>query len=339
MPRAAKPTINDLADRLSLSKGTVSRILNDKGNAFSEETRSRVFTVAREIGYAPNPLARALATGKSGFVALWVQTLVTSYCAQIAHEMEVALEDRGYQIAVAPFGRFDQNRDRYVGTPIGVDGVIAHEIDTDIWPLLLRDVDYKAPIVTTGIYAPEQSRDHVQIDLGPAATDAARHLQRSGYRRVTYAADAPPLHNPDARLLACRAVFAESGIPVEIITLPGCDRPSVRAYLRGYFQEHGCPEALFCHNDDIALAAYRALIDLGLRVPDDCALVGCDGIPDTEYLDVPLTTIVQPYAELCETACRFLERRLAEPDAPPQHVTLTAKLEIRQSTQAAVGPR
>lgn len=329
---SAKPTISDLAARLSLSKGTVSRILNDKGNAFSEETRSRVFAVAREIGYTPNPLARALATGRTGFVALWVQTLVTSYHAQVAHAMEEALEAQGYQIAVTPFGGFDRKREKYKGTLAGVDGMIAHEIYGDILPLLFRDANRKVPIVTTGIFGPLENGDHVQVDLAGAAREAVQHLVDSGRRRIAYASDDMWARPLDSRSLAYHAVLAESGLVPELIGLPGSDRASIRVALREYIGEHGGPDALFCHNDDTAIAAYRALCDLGLRVPDDCALVGCDGISDTEYLPVPITTIVQPYAALCETACQFLNRRLAEPDAEVQHAVLHAVLEIRQSS-------
>jgi DNA-binding LacI/PurR family transcriptional regulator len=329
---SSKPTISDLAARLSLSKGTVSRILNEKGAAFSEETRTRVFAVAQEIGYSPNPLARALATGRSGFVALWMQTLVTSYHAQVAHAMEEALENHGYQIAVTPFGRFNRNRDFYTGVPAGVDGMIAHEIYGDIWPLLFREGSQQIPVVTTGIFAPEESRDHVQVDLTGASVEAVQHLVHSGRSRIAYASDDMHTRIDDKRYMAYQSVLKESGIEPELIDLPSQQRDAIRVFLRDYVQKNGCPGAIFCHNDDAAIAVYRALLDLNLRVPEDCALVGCDGIPDTEYLSVPITTIVQPYAMLCETACQFLKRRLAEPDAPSQQAVLPAMLEIRQSS-------
>ncbi|MES2460378.1 MAG: LacI family DNA-binding transcriptional regulator [Armatimonadota bacterium] len=330
---ASKPTISDLAERLSLSKGTVSRILNEKGAAFSEETRSRVFAVAHEIGYSPNPLARALATGKSGFVALWVQTLVTSYHAQVAHAMEEALEQQGYQIAVTPFGRFDRNREGYAGIPAGVDGMIAHEMYGDIWPLLFRDATQQIPVVTTGIFAPKETRDHVQVDLVGAATDAVRHLALSGRKRIAYASDDMRTRTEDKRYIAYHSVLEDNGLLPELIDLPGQDRAVIRAFIREYVRKNGCPGAIFCHNDDTAIATYRALLDLGLTVPGDCALVGCDGIPDTEYLPVPITTIVQPYAAVCETACQFLKRRLAEPDAPPQQAVFPAVLDTRESSR------
>ncbi len=329
---STKPTIAELATRLSLSKGTVSRILNDKGSNFSKETRHRVFTVAQEIGYAPDPLAHALATGRSGFVSLWVQTLVTSYHAQVAHAMEKALNTHDYHILVTPFGRFSRNGEEYAKVPIGVDGMIAHEIYSDLWLLLFGNAPRNFPVVTTGMFMPLNSRDHVLVDIAGATTEAIRHLVASQRRRVAYVSDSLVSRHHDTRYIAYRTVLAESGLKPELISLPSADRAAIRSASREYVQTHGCPGALFCHNDDVAVAAYRALLDLGLQVPADCALVGCDGIPDTEYLPVPITTIVQPYAAVCDMAYQFLKQRMAAPEALPQHVTLPAVLEIRQSS-------
>ncbi len=328
----ARTTIADLAAHLGLSKGTVSRILNNKGAGFSAATRQRVFDAAREIGYAPDPLARALATGKTGFVALWVQTLVTSYHAQIAHAMEEALEGKGYQIAVTPFGRIDRDRATYLGTPAGVDGIIAHEIYGDIWPLLFRNTSHKVPVVTTGIWSPN-NRDHVQVNLTNAAHALVHHLCDTGRTRVAYATDEMEGRTGDVRYIAYHAVLQERGLTPERIALPAPDRASARATFRAYFREHGCPGALFCHNDDFALAAYRALCDLGLSIPGDCALAGCDGIMDTEYLPVPITTIVQPFEEISQTACAFMQNRLSNPDGQDQFAELSAVLAIRASSQ------
>lgn len=330
---SSKPTISELAAHLSLTKGTVSLILNNRGERFSEETRRRVLAAAKEIGYSPDPLARALATGRTGFIALWVQTLETSYYAQVANEMEKALENHEYQIAVTPFGRFNRNLATYSGIPVGVDAMIAHEIYGDILPLLFQHNKRKVPVITTGTFAPPESRDHVQVDLTQAAEEAVRYLVSSGHRRIAYASDDVTARAKDPRFEIYHAVLAESGLPAELIGFPRySERKAMRSLMVEYIRAQGCPDAILCHNDDTAIAVYRALADEGLRLPDDCALIGCDGIPETEFLSVPITTIVQPYAAMCETACQFLERRLAVPDAPPQRATLRAMLDFRQSS-------
>jgi LacI family transcriptional regulator len=83
----------------------------------------------------------------------------------------------------------------------------------------------------------------------------------------------------------------------------------------------------------VAIAIYRGLCDMKLRVPEDVALVGCDGIQDTEYLECPLTTLVQPVAESCGTAWQFLCQRLENPQLKRQHAVLQPKLVVRESSR------
>jgi DNA-binding LacI/PurR family transcriptional regulator len=109
-------------------------------------------------------------------------------------------------------------------------------------------------------------------------------------------------------------------------------RMVTRQLIQDYIREHGRPDAIFCHSDDVALGIYRGLRDLRLRVPEDVALVGCDGIQDTEYLECQLTTLVQPVAAMCATAWQFLSHRMDKSVKKPQRTTLKPKLVIRDSS-------
>jgi DNA-binding LacI/PurR family transcriptional regulator len=91
------------------------------------------------------------------------------------------------------------------------------------------------------------------------------------------------------------------------------------------------PDALFCENDELAVGCCRALAERGLRVPDDVAVVGCDGIDEAAFLQPPLTTIVQPVDEMCRLGWEFLKRRIADRDAERRHAVLPARLEVRAS--------
>jgi len=326
-------TISELAAKLNLSKGTVSQILNHKGEAFSPETRRRVFAAARETGYRPHPIARALATGRTGFVGVWVNDLGSAYHAHVAHTMEHRLKGNGYDVFITLQAGQNPIR-RAVLPPIVADGIIAHEIYGPAWDELHRNLNGRIPIINTGVWVQENSLDYVAIDLSPATLAAIRHLVASGRRRIAYLVNVlPPALGISSRYDDYHRVMQESGLVDEFIITGSSDRDRVRASARTYFQEKGCPEAIFCHCDDAAIAAYRAACDLGIRIPDDLALVGCDGIQDTEYFPCPITTIVQPLDALCEMAARFMERRLTEPDAPPQQTTLTAELVIRESSR------
>ena len=126
-----------------------------------------------------------------------------------------------------------------------------------------------------------------------------------------------------------------AGLKPEFIHYPLTERqrPVTRRLIQDYLREHGKPEAIFCHSDDVALGIYRGLCDAGVSVPEEIALVGCDGIEDTEYLECPLTTLVQPVAEMCAQAWLLLQQRLEDASKPAQHVMLKPALAIRESSR------
>jgi LacI family transcriptional regulator len=330
--------INDVAAKLELSKGTVSRILNGKGLAFSPKTRERVFAVAEEMGYRPNQIARALAMGRTGFIALWMQHLLTSYYARVARYMEAQIERQPYQVVVRTLGYDNWSGQERAGggAPWGVDGIIAHGVEGAVQNWLdatgISPADRK-PIVTTGNAVCIGDIDNVGVDLGPASTEAVQHLVLTGRRRIAYLTHDTVDRPGDGRHDGYFSVLAEAGLKPETILSRTAARSDARQAMCAFVREHGCPQAIFCHNDDLAIAAYRALCDLGLSVPDDAALVGCDGIEDTEYLPCPISTIVIPMREVAEQAWQFLERRIHDRDHPQQTAMLAPRLVIRESSR------
>jgi LacI family transcriptional regulator len=101
-------------------------------------------------------------------------------------------------------------------------------------------------------------------------------------------------------------------------------------------QAHGHPDGLFCHCDELAIAAFRALRDLGLHIPTDVALIGCEGNEFMEYFDPPLSTVAMPVTDLCRAAWQLLLRRMEDPDAPAQAVILPYQLQARESSRWCV---
>ena len=96
---------------------------------------------------------------------------------------------------------------------------------------------------------------------------------------------------------------------------------------------HGRPDAFLCRNDDLAIGTYRGLCDLGIRVGEDVLLIGCDGVEDTRFMPCPVSTVLLPVERMCELAWQFMEHRLANPDAELQVETLSATLDVRESSR------
>lgn len=323
-------TLKDVAEAAGASAATASYVLSNSPKAVSPETRERVLRAARDLGYQPNLAARTLAARRSQTVALWIANAHAPFFAQVIRHFQQQARRGGYEVIIREMAG-DPSAAR-LGTGWPVDGVIAFQGAAYVHAFLQANPSASLPFVSIGAYH-EDCSDFVEIDLQVGSAEAVRHLLRLGRRRVAFLVPAGAAG--EARRDAYHAVMAEAGLAPEVILAPTKQRADVRRALRDYAGRHGCPEAIFCYNDDMALGAYRGLCDLGLRVPEQIALVGCDGIEDTEYLERPLSTIVQPVEEMCRTGWRFLENRMRDPMIPPQRTTVTPRLAIRASSEYA----
>lgn len=324
-------TLRDIAKELDVSHATVSRVLNRKDDhLISEATRARVRQTARDMGYRPNLAARALATGRTRTVAVWMPTLYTPFYAQALNALERQITGHGYGLTIgrwpAPAAGLADLRERSAA-----DGLLVMDLIKDSPEAPPPGAAPGLPAVFLGAHCPTDT-DHVRVDLTAGAREAVRHLLAGG-GRPAYLVSGPMAHPGEARYDAYLSEMAEAGQAPQVIPLPAGDRAGARMALADFLRGHPRPDGLFCQNDDVALGALRALRDRGLRVPDDVRLVGCDGIEEAEYWDPPLSTVTQPLEEVCALAWQFLARRLEEPDAPPQRATLSAQLVVRESSR------
>ena len=174
--------------------------------------------------------------------------------------------------------------------------------------------------------------DHVVIDLSAGVAQALEIMRQSGRERIAYVVTATQMAWPrEVRARVYFEAMQKAGREPEIINVETDEFPVVRARLVDYLRKNGCPGALMCQNDETAMIAYRALHDCGFRVPDDALLAGCDGQSHMEYFDPPLSTVVQPMEDICATAWRFLQQRLANRDLPLQSATHSGTLQVRAS--------
>jgi LacI family transcriptional regulator len=330
------PSLNQVAKEAGVSSATVSRVLSGASVRISPETRTRVQSIADNLGYAPNRAARALVTGYTQTLALWAVNLRSPFSAQVIYHVNQEILRHQYDLMVAAAytqGNSALNTSHLLSWPI--DGILALDLPRAPIPGLEHSLLGGKPFLNMGGYVSERS-DYVHVDFQGEVEDAVRHLNHVGCRRIAYLV--PDWFEwyrdgKDARLYGYEAVMAEAGKRTEFILTSDERRQSVAAPLKEYVERHGCPDGLFCFNDDMAIGAYRALRDLGLRIPDDIALVGCDGIEETRYFDPRITTIVQPLEQMCMIAWAFLERRIRNNDIPLQQITIQPRLEIRESSR------
>ncbi|BCM93576.1 catabolite control protein A [Abditibacteriota bacterium] len=335
----------DVARELSVSPATVSYVLNGReGTLVSDRTRERVLEMAQQMGYRPNRAAQVLAGKRSNVVELCVNGFHPAFNGQVIRAFQNQFVANPYQLRIVNPDYAREEDWPFVGNDWPMDGLIISDayFPESIVPSLVQPdapivSKLGVPIVSTGIYA-ITNIDFVRVDLSPAIEAALRHLAAHG-NRIAYVSLWPAhteSENSDQRYPVYQRVLREFGLKEEMIVTyasPAMSlRECTRVAVRDYIAQHGCPDGIFCFNDERAIATLAALRDLGLKVPQDVRLIGCDGIEETTYHYPPISTIQYPFDEVALLAWDFLSRRIEQPDLPLQSATLHAELVLRESS-------
>lgn len=337
-------TITDIARRANVSAATVSRVLSGKDAMISLTTRERVRAVAAELGYQRNRAAFGLVTGRTQIVALWIRNPDAPYYARMIRTIEEATAADGYELIVRGFHqRSDFEPDDQPRRPFNaglwpVDAIFAadcRQIASDYVMQAGSARRVPAPLIGLGSDFP-LSGDHVGIDHVAGVERAVEHLIDAGCQRIVHlSAHAAIPSVRAARAAAYERAVRAAGLQPEVVTSDNETRHAARAALNARIRSGPPFDGVFGLNDDVAIGAYRALRDAGRRIPEDCRVVGCDGIVDTEFLETPLSTVLQPVEEMCRLGWDVLKQRMAAPDGPPQQILLPTTLLIRASSTAA----
>lgn len=328
-----KPTtMEDVAKLAGVHARTVADALKGTGRV-APSTRERVLRIARELNYVPNAAARALVTGRTGKVAVVSGPINEPFYTNMVHSLEMHLTSSGFEMLLLHTRREVDDLVQATQSSL-VDGVIVigsfhlteefrHQTRGAVQPCVFINIS-KAEFV-----------DHIFIDLRPAVEDALQLMLGAKRRRIAYV-----VNNRDAdshtemRMATYLKVMEEAGRTPEFIDVNTSMPPEKRVQdIKAYIEQHGCPDALLCQNDETAIYTYRALTALGLRLPNDAVLVGCDGLPYMEFFDPPLSTIALPTEDICGLATQFLQRRMANPNLPLQEATLEGHLIVRKSME------
>ena len=213
-----------------------------------------------------------------------------------------------------------------------IEGIIT-EIKPEFIERFLEEHPSAPPIVTIGAEVSPRT-DYIRFDIAAGVCEAMEHLNAAGRRRIALVTPSDSDMSGEARHMAYQRFMEAAGQEPEFVP---CDfvnrsRENVMRAVRDHIAAHGRPDALLCYNDEIAIAVNRELRESGIAVPQEVAIVGCDGWLETEYQTPRLSTICLPLEEACRLAWEFLQDRIADPARPPQQVTLPTRLAVRESS-------
>jgi LacI family transcriptional regulator len=331
-------TLETVALESGVHVATAATILNGaKSNTrVSAETRQRVADVAERLGYRPNRLAQNLRKQRTMTVGLVARTVENPFFAHMATLFEDTLLKAGYELIMA----MDGGRYRHDGVLLetlfarGVDAVLYWSTRESEGRRIV-EAGMDRPVVLCGW--PSAVVDSVGVDFGAGTRLATEHLLANGRQRIAYFTpnDTAGLQTAAQREDSYRETLAEHGMEPRIVVYGGTvdEVAPARETAEELGRSDNPPDALFCFNDLAAIGAMMGLRRAGLRVPEDVALVGYDAIPLAANLDVPLTTVDLPVADVCREAVAMVLRRLNH-EAPdePQCTMIPPRLIIRASS-------
>jgi LacI family transcriptional regulator, repressor for deo operon, udp, cdd, tsx, nupC, and nupG len=333
-----RPGLREVADLAGVSVKTVSNVVNSTGRV-TDGTRVRVEEAIAALGYRPNLAARNLRRGRTEVITLALPELTAPYFAELADAVIRAAEPRSLTVLIDQTdGTLERERRTSEGErPHQSDGLIFSPLAMTAQELATR-AD-ATPLVLLGEHAATSPHDHVVIDNRAAADLATRHLFDLG-RRAVAAIGAQP-HGSNAtstlRLDGYRQALEAHGTAYDPDLVPAVTRfhraDGAEAMTR-LLAAPRRPDAVFCFNDLLALGAIRAAHDHGLRVPDDIAVIGFDGIEEGRFSTPTLSTITLDKRRIAEAALDLLAARMKGSTEPPRSVTVDHALVVRESTAA-----
>jgi DNA-binding LacI/PurR family transcriptional regulator len=327
-------SLKTLAEYLNLSTATVSIVVSGAASAKSIplKTRERVLEGARKFNFKPNFLARSLRTRQSFTIGVIVPEFSEGYFTMVMNGVEEHLLDAGYlHFVVSHQGRPDLI-DGYprLLTERAVDGFLL--VNT----LLNEVVD--VPVVSISGHKKIDGVANVMLNHDDAAALALQHLHELGHRDIAFMKGQPHALDSEFRWESIRAIAERIGIRMrpELCVYIGTNTwspelgyPIVRDLLASYRDF----TAIFCFNDIAAIGAIRAIVDTGLRCPEDISVVGFDDITSAAFHTPSLTTIRQPLRRMGEMAAQLLLKRIQNPkEAYPDTLIFEPELMVREST-------
>ena len=331
--------MKDIARDLGVSVITISKVLRNHPDV-GDETRERVLARVKELDYRPNLAARSLVTGRTYLVGLVVPDLLHPFFAEIAKSLSDVLRESGYYLIVSSSEEDPDLEEQEI------NHLLARRLDTLIIASCRSNVDLffriekqQTPYVLIDRSLAGLSANFVGVDDEAVGMLATGHLIDIGCKRIAHIRG--PETSPSIRRMeGYKRALVQAGLKVTDDYIITERKGDVGTKQRGgeaiaqLISLKPRPDGVFCFNDPLAMGAMNYVLDQGLRIPEDIAVIGCGNLHYDDSLRVPLSSIDQHSRRIGEEAARLVLRILnSKIPLKPETVVLQPKLIVRRSTQ------
>jgi len=334
----ARITSLQVAERAGVSRSAVSRVFTPGASA-SAQTVAKVQEAARVLGYRPNRAAQTMITGKSRMIGLVVAYLDNQFYPQALEHLSNALQAKGYQILVFTSSNAQDK----------LDGVIRNLLDYQVDGIITASVDMSSDLTErcrmAGIPVVMFNRDQNGADVSAVTSDnvsgarkVADFLVGCGHHNIAHISGWGGSSTGRDRAQGFTEGLAARGLTPLAVIDGMYNRDTAAQAARDLMARPVPPDAIFVGNDHMAFAVMDTLrFDLGLRIPQDVAIVGYDDVPLAAWPSYNLTTVRQPLNRMVETTVDLLIAQIDEGEMIPSRVAFDGPLTLRATTHQPKG--
>lgn len=337
-----KVTIKDIAEIAGVSTTTVSQILNNKGNRFSEETREKVMKAVKKFNYQPDFFAQNMVTKKSKTIGMIVPDVTDFFFSKLIQGAEEYLNSLGYMILLCNTNHDKALETKYFNELLrrSVEGIIIatpnvlEESVTKHPSVLSKDT----PLILVDLGVNTRNEGKLLVEEYQGVYNATEYLIKNGHKAIAFLQEEGDYYQLSERITGFLNCMEDNELVVEKEWI-------VSNYLtiKGGFEgtekllEKKLPiTALICTNDQMAIGAYQAIAAAGLSVPDDISVVGFDGLEISGYMAPALTTVYQPVYDIGTTAAEYIVGAIHHPTKKIPNKIFPTKLIIRDSVKRLI---
>lgn len=325
-------TSADVARLAQVSQSAVSRTFTP-GASVSKSTKERVLRAARELGYRPNALARAMISGRSRLIAVLVAYLDNQFYPIVLEQLTRALQENDFQVLL--FMTDPGNQDQMVLKMLQyqVEGIVMASA-TMSSSLAKECADTGIPVVLFNRYVPTSLASSVTSDNMEGGLLLARLLVAAGHQRIAFIAGSEDSSTNRDREAGFQKGLAESGHSIWRRAVGDYKFDGAARAVRELLGGDERPDAIFVANDHMAFSVMDVVRDeFHLRVPDDLSIVGYDDVPEAGWGGYKLTSVKQPSGRMIDETVSILMQQIEAREVRKENVVIPADVAIRASAR------
>ncbi len=327
-------TLKDIAKLTGVSYNTVWRAVNNKPG-INKKTKEVILKIAEELNYTPNVLARSLRGKKTNTLGVLIPHTKDLFFGELVNGIETAAKKEKYSIFLCNF--HNEPEMEYDSIKIllekRIDGILIHPSQKNYRYIKLLNAS-KVPFVFLNLYPDSTEFNYITSDYRYGSYIAVNYLIKKGYKEIYFIGTPIYYSSYISRVEGCERAFKKNNKSLNEFSIIHIDDDVDSCYnvIKRDINYKGSKLGLFVSNDRMALVVFKAIIDKGLKIPEEVGIIGYDDVEYSKHLSIPLTTVQNPASEIGTKGAEIIIKKIESKDfSGIKQIVLKPKLIIRET--------